>query len=92
MNQTGVMLRQDRGKAEWRPIDSWAHASAHVREYIHAHGLTASGETGPMFTGGNIKDVAGRIVARVSYNGKVWGPEPWRTGAIPLFDPYAVGR
>jgi len=89
--QQGVEIRQGRQKAEWRPIDSWAHASAEVRTFIETHDLTCSGETGPMFTGGTIKDGQGRIVARVYYNGKVWGPESWPHAAL-LFDPFAAGR
>jgi hypothetical protein len=85
--ETGVELREGRDKAEWRPVDSWAHASAEVRGFIEAHDLTVSGETGPAFTGGNVKDGAGRVVARVSYNGKVWGPEPYPKAAL-LYSPY----
>lgn len=83
----GVTLRQGRGRTEVRPIDSWAHASAEVRAFIDAHDLTASGETGPMWTGGTVTDAQGRIVARVSYNGRVWTPTPT---PILLFDPSAA--
>lgn len=83
----GVELRIGRRAAQWRPIDSWAHASAEVRGFVEAHDLTASGETGPMFSGGRVKDGRGCLVARVSYNGCVWGPAPWQSGAVPLYDP-----
>lgn len=89
---SGVALRQGRQPATRHPIDSWAHASALVRGFIQANDLTASGDTGPMWTGGDVQDGHGRIVARVSYNGTVWGPEPWRSGAVPLYDPSDTGR
>ena len=90
MAQQGVALRAGRGPTTWQPIDSWAHASALVRRFIEGGDLTASGETGPMWTGGNVKDATGRVVARVSYNGKVWTPAPWPASVL-LFDPYAHG-
>jgi hypothetical protein len=31
----------------------------------------------------------GRLVARVSYNAKVWPPEPWFPEQKPIFNPYA---
>jgi hypothetical protein len=34
----------------------------------------------------------GKVVAYISYNGKVWADDPcrrdWETGAAPLFNPY----
>lgn len=88
MREVGVALREGRTPAEWKPIDSWAHASAEVRTFIRSRDLTASGETGPMWTGGNIKDGHGRIVAHVSYNGKVWTPHTFDAKPALLFDPY----
>lgn len=35
---------------------------------------------------GIVKDREGRVVAIVSYNGRVWGPEGWRPGAKPLVE------
>jgi hypothetical protein len=32
-----------------------------------------------------------RLVARVSWNGRVWSPKPWAPGDEPLFDPSATG-
>jgi hypothetical protein len=32
-----------------------------------------------------------RVVARVSWNGCVWSPEPWTPSDEPLFDPSATG-
>jgi len=35
---------------------------------------------------GIVKDLDGRVVAIVSYNGRVWGPDGWRPGATPLVE------
>lgn len=31
----------------------------------------------------------GMLIARISYNGKVWPPEEWHSGQVPLLDIYA---
>ena len=36
---------------------------------------------------GKIVDAEGNPVARISFNGKVWPPEPWTPGMAPLFIP-----
>ncbi len=28
----------------------------------------------------------GEKIARISYNGRVWAPEPWVSGMVPLYD------
>lgn len=28
----------------------------------------------------------GKRIARISYNGRVWSPEPWVSGMAPLYD------
>lgn len=38
---------------------------------------------------GEVVDAKGTLVARVSYNAKVWPREPWFVGQQPLFNPYA---
>lgn len=35
---------------------------------------------------GRVVDEHGRDVARISYNGRVWSPEPWQPDARPLYD------
>lgn len=35
---------------------------------------------------GVVKELDGRTVAIVSYNGRVWGAEGWRPGASPLVE------
>lgn len=42
---------------------------------------------------GSVYDTRGAkptLVARVSWNGKVWAAKPWATGDEPLFNPYAI--
>jgi hypothetical protein len=40
------------------------------------------------FPTARIVNAAGALVARVSYNGRVWPNEDWRPGLVPLLDPY----
>ena len=65
------------------PVGSLEEASLTVRTYLDARGLGAS-----EFRGGEVWR-HGEVVARVSYNGRVWGPDGWTPGTAPLFDPYA---
>ena len=89
-------LRTCRDTAAWVRLtgttdaEQYEEASNIVRGYIQVGDMTSSA-----WTGGRIRAEAetvrgGRIVARVSYNGKVWGPEPWQAGVVPLYDPYAT--
>jgi hypothetical protein len=48
-------------------VETMADASAAAREYIKAHNLG-----GGNWIGGEIRDLAGNEVARVSYNGRIW--------------------
>lgn len=48
-----------------------------------------SGEGVSTFPAGRI-DQGGETIARVSYNGRVWGPGDWKEGDVPLFDPSAA--
>lgn len=38
---------------------------------------------------GAVLDSSGKVIAEVSYNGKVWDPSPWHADKKPLFDPAA---
>jgi hypothetical protein len=40
------------------------------------------------FPDGTLLD-GNRIIARVSYNAKVWPPTKWIAGQAPLFDPHS---
>lgn len=64
-------------------VSSYAEASAAYAEARDASGLGGSRWPEGVIT----RD--GVVVARVSYNAKVWGPEPWAPGPkTPLFNPY----
>jgi hypothetical protein len=40
---------------------------------------------------GVVRDRDSRVVAIVSYNGRVWGPEGWRAGAASLLEAQDAG-
>jgi hypothetical protein len=52
------------------------------REYIK---LRESVGLGASFFGeGEVFDQFGQLVARISYNGRIWAPTPWRPGDEPV--------
>jgi hypothetical protein len=52
------------------PVKTGDHASAVVTRYIDSYGLGGSN-----WTGGDIVDGHGTLIARVSYNGRIWAPD-----------------
>ena len=60
----------------------FAEASARCRAYIGEHDLG-----GGNWSGGQVRDHTGALVAQVGYNGRVWGPQEWQPGATPLWEP-----
>lgn len=60
----------------------FAEASERCRAYIAEHDLGAGN-----WSGGDVRDHTGALVARVSYNGRVWPPEEWRPGLETLWEP-----
>jgi|GEM_PF-2292168 len=55
--------------------------------------LARTGKGASAMKEGLVYDMTGttpRVVARVSYNGKVWGPKRWVPGDEPLHNPYAA--
>lgn len=58
------------------PIRSFASASKVCRNFIEKFDL-GSGN----WTGGQIGDINGKIIAHVSYNGRVWQGEKWTPDA-----------
>ena len=52
------------------------------RAYINEHDL-GSGN----WTGGQITDAAGNVIAKISYNLRVWPPGPWTTDLKPIYEP-----
>lgn len=63
-------------------VSSLRQASEVCRAYIGKHQLG-----GGNWAGGDVLDASGVIVARVSYNGKVWPAEAWHVGQQPLYVP-----
>lgn len=57
-------------KAFRQSVDSFSDASRAVRRFINTNDL-GSGN----FTGGRLFDEAGKVVGRVSYNGRVWAQD-----------------
>lgn len=71
---------------------SYAEVSVAYRAAVDATGATSSGETGPRAPDCDVIDGGGRVIAVVSYNGKVWGGDrdKWLSGGAELiFNPYA---
>ena len=66
------------------PVQSWQQVSAAYTNAIDALNLGAS--QAPQCI---IKARNGRVVAHISYNGKVWrgGPECWQSGMKPIYLP-----
>lgn len=62
--------------ATWVPVETLADASRAVRRYLDDNALGAS-QWGQMQA--PVKDAAGKVIAVVSYNGRVWTPaRDWR--------------
>jgi hypothetical protein len=73
----------------WLDVASLQAASAACRAYLEQHGL-GSGN----WTGGDVKNGAGEVVAKVSYNGRVWSPDQKRDllqPALPAATPRERG-
>jgi hypothetical protein len=75
-----------RGAPLCKTVGSYREASEAVRAYIEHGDLPYS-----RFTGGPIAE-GGKIVAHVSYNGRVWAGTEWTPGATPLYDPIEQQR
>ena len=65
------------------PVVSLADASARYQRFRG----TKSSDVVPE---GLVKDDAGQLVAKVSYNGRVWSPGPWHAGMAPLLEAVEV--
>lgn len=72
-------------------VATLAEASALHRRVCDARAARTGRGAGGM-PEGLVYDTAGaapRVVARVSWNGRVWADRPWAPGDVPLFDPGA---
>lgn len=82
MNNFSVkIVGSECGNSPEVPIETLNDASAKYRAFIAENGLGASG-AGSCYILQNKK-----IVAHVSYNGKVWEGKSWTPDAKPIFDP-----
>jgi hypothetical protein len=70
------------GKRGSFAVTAFAEASA-----VYARVRDLSLEGASTFPDGTIHD-GRRIIARVSYNAKIWPPTKWHQGLEPLFNPY----
>jgi hypothetical protein len=53
-------------------VGSLKDAAAKCRWFIEYYELG-----GGNWTGGEVTNEAGEIIARISYNGRIWDPRPW---------------
>jgi hypothetical protein len=74
-------LRLHIGKRSPIPVGSLAEASERYSAVREALGFGAS-----RLPEGRVCDDADKLVARVSYNGRVWPPAPWVPDMTPLYD------
>lgn len=61
-------------KARRVPVATLAKASEALREWIDNNGFGGSAIQHPL-AGGDVHDDAGTLIARVSYNGRIWTPD-----------------
>lgn len=53
---------------------------------VYDEAWTAEMRKGGCIRGAEIYDASGEHIARVSQNGRIWSPEPWSPGQVPLYD------
>lgn len=70
------------GNSDFIPLTTLNDASAAFRAFCDENGFGARDAGDCQIWQGN------KIVAHVSYNGKVWEGETWTRDAKPIFDPY----
>jgi hypothetical protein len=64
-------------------VASLEEAAAKFRQVRDAEVQAGRGGASRM-RDGEVFDDAGKAIARISYNGRVWAPGPWTSGAEPL--------
>lgn len=74
---TNMVLTYKGGRV---PVASFAEASA-----IYSDARDRSGKGYSTWPDGTVLE-GGKVIARVSYNGRVWAPGPWKSDAVPLYD------
>lgn len=76
-----VQLMVRRGKPVCKTVASYKEASEAVRQFIGTRGASQCPRGMGLIAEG------GKIVAHVSYNGRVWEGTTWQIGMVPLYDP-----
>jgi hypothetical protein len=76
-----VQLTTSRGIPVCKTVTSYQEASEAVRAFIGNRGASQCPRDMGLIADG------GKIVARVSYNGRVWKGKEYKPGAIKLYDP-----
>lgn len=61
------------------PVASFVEAARVLRDWSDANGLGCGNMARDC---GNVLDDAGKVIAQVSYNGRVWEPGKWPTKEI----------
>jgi hypothetical protein len=79
-----VQLTTRRGVPVCKTVESYREASEAIREFIGHRGASQCPCGMGLITDG------GKIVAHVSYNGRVWSGTEWESGDVPLYDPRAA--
>jgi hypothetical protein len=85
--QITTTLRAKVGRKSFQ-VESWQQVSEAYRamlDTLEEDGTTHGASDAPPCI---ILDNKGNVVARVSYNGKVWAGADWKDGDQPLFNPY----
>jgi hypothetical protein len=77
--QVQLMIR--RGIPVCQTVASFEEASRAVRKFIGNKGASQCPRGMGLIADG------GKIVAHVSYNGRVWAGREWKSGDTPLYDP-----
>ncbi len=76
-----VQLTTRKGIPVCKAVASYQEASEAVRKFIGNRGASQCPR------GMGVISEGGKIVAHVSYNGRVWRGQEYKTGAIKLYDP-----
>ncbi len=76
-----VQLCVRRGIPVCKTVSSYHEASVAVSKFIGNRGASQCPRGMGLIVDG------GKIVAHVSYNGRVWAGTTWKSGDVPLYDP-----
>lgn len=78
------------GGDEWTPGEPLPHRTLVAASLLFSQLRDVWDEGSSTFPDGRITS-GHKLLARVSYNGCVWPPEPWTPGATPLLNPFKKG-